>query len=519
MACNTADADWSGFGAPYTYSYKFLNGATVLQGPSSTSTYPLTDANVAQTLSCSVSAGNIGGPSAFVPSSNSIGVTAPLTITAPSPSISYGESIPTLIPHYTGLVNGDTQTDTPPTCVVTPPSPTQVATYPVNCSGAADPDYTIAYVAGTLSIGAVPLTITAPSPTVNYGNPVPALTPHYTGLVNGDTATTTPPTCTTTPASPTQAGTYPVTCSGAVDTDYAITNVAGTLTIDKVPLAITAPSATVLDGQSPSLVPHYAGFVGGDSASALTTPPTCSSTYVPTAFPLPLPGTYPVTCTGAVDHNYTISYVAGSFTVYLTAIPGGVDLAGPDGGVFALGNPSGFHGSLPGLGIHVGDIVGIAATPDDKGYYEVGGDGGVFAFGDAHYHGSLPGLGLAVHDIVAIVPTLDNGGYYLVGKDGGVFTFGDASYRGSLPGLGLSVGDVVGMALTPDGGGYWLARSSGAVSHFGDAASSATRPAVASSPSPPRRAEAGTGSRQQMAGSSTTATPLSGGRSRASASR
>jgi hypothetical protein len=470
LTCNTADADWNGFGPPFEFRYEFLNGATVLQGPSQTqSTYLLTDPNAGETITCSVSASNVGGPSPFVVSSNSIPVTAPLSITAPSPSIDYGDSIPTLTPQYTGLVNGDLATTTPPTCVVTPPSPTQAGNYPVNCSGAIDPDYTISYVAGSLTIGAVPLTITAPSPTINYGDPVPALTPQYAGLVNGDLTTTTPPTCTTTPASPTQAGTYPVNCSGAVDTNYSISYVAGTLTINKVPLTITAPSAMVLSGQSPSLVPQYTGFVAGDGPSSLTTPPTCSSTYVPTAFPLPLPGSYPVTCTGAVDNNYTISYVAGTFTVYEHAIPGAVVLAGPDGGVFALGNPGGFHGSLPGLGIHVNDIVGIAATPADNGYYLVGKDGGVFTF-NTPFLGSLPGLELSVDDIVGIVPTPDNKGYYLVGKDGGVFTFGDAHYRGSLPGQGLSVSDVVGIALTPDGGGYWLAEASGAVSHFGDAA-------------------------------------------------
>ena len=33
-------------------------------------------------------------------------------------------------------------------------------------------------------------------------------------------------------------------------------------------------------------------------------------------------------------------------------------------------------------------IVGMAATPDGKGYWLVGKDGGVFAFGDAHFYGS-----------------------------------------------------------------------------------------------------------------------------------
>ena len=33
-------------------------------------------------------------------------------------------------------------------------------------------------------------------------------------------------------------------------------------------------------------------------------------------------------------------------------------------------------------------IVGMAATPDDGGYWLVAGDGGIFSFGDAAFHGS-----------------------------------------------------------------------------------------------------------------------------------
>jgi len=36
-------------------------------------------------------------------------------------------------------------------------------------------------------------------------------------------------------------------------------------------------------------------------------------------------------------------------------------------------------------------VVGIAATPDGKGYWEVASDGGVFSFGDAVFQGSMGG--------------------------------------------------------------------------------------------------------------------------------
>ncbi len=63
------------------------------------------------------------------------------------------------------------------------------------------------------------------------------------------------------------------------------------------------------------------------------------------------------------------------------------------------------QGSLPGLGVHVNDIVGVVPTADGKGYFLVGADGGVFTFGDAPFYGSLPGLGVHVDDIVGVVPT------------------------------------------------------------------------------------------------------------------
>ena len=64
--------------------------------------------------------------------------------------------------------------------------------------------------------------------------------------------------------------------------------------------------------------------------------------------------------------------------------------------MFAFGNAP-FLGSLPALGLYVSDIVGIAATPDDQGYWLVGADGAdgadgaVYAFGDAGYHGNALG--------------------------------------------------------------------------------------------------------------------------------
>ncbi|HVX20616.1 MAG TPA: Ig-like domain repeat protein [Acidimicrobiales bacterium] len=190
--------------------------------------------------------------------------------------------------------------------------------------------------------------------------------------------------------------------------------------------------------------------------------------------------------TATVTDSTTPSFgdLTGTPVVALTnpVAGSGYDLVGSDGGVFVFptGQSGGFYGSLPQLGVHVDNVVGMVPTADDHGYFLVGRDGGVFAFGDAPFEGSLPQLGVHVDDIVGIVPSSDDHGYFLVGADGGVFAFGDATFEGSLPQLGISTSSIVGIASTPDNHGYWVVQSDGAVFSFG----SASFYGSASSPSP-----------------------------------
>ena len=109
----------------------------------------------------------------------------------------------------------------------------------------------------------------------------------------------------------------------------------------------------------------------------------------------------------------------------------------------------------------------MAATPDSKGYWLVGSDGGVFSYGDARFDGSTGSLVLN-QPVVGMAATPDGGGYWLVAADGGVFAYGDARFYGSAGSLVLNQ-PVVGMAATPDGGGYWLVAADGGVFAYGDA--------------------------------------------------
>jgi hypothetical protein len=101
--------------------------------------------------------------------------------------------------------------------------------------------------------------------------------------------------------------------------------------------------------------------------------------------------------------------------------------------------------------------VGMAATPDGKGYWLVASDGGIFDYGDAAFYGSTGGIHLN-RPVVAMAATPDGGGYWLVASDGGVFTYGDAAFYGSTGALALNR-NIVGMAASPDGKGYWLVAS------------------------------------------------------------
>lgn len=79
-------------------------------------------------------------------------------------------------------------------------------------------------------------------------------------------------------------------------------------------------------------------------------------------------------------------------------------------------------------------IVGGAVCASG-GYWLVGADGGVFAFGGAEELGNLSGTKLQ-RPIIGMAGTASGKGYLLFGADGGVFAYGDAKEEGSLPGLG-----------------------------------------------------------------------------------
>jgi hypothetical protein len=104
-----------------------------------------------------------------------------------------------------------------------------------------------------------------------------------------------------------------------------------------------------------------------------------------------------------------------------------------------------------------------------RGYWMVGADGKVYAFGTAQRFGDAgltPGT-----TAVDLEPTPSGDGYWVVDDSGGVSSFGDAVYRGAPDSLTLQNGEkVTSLSSTATGKGYWMFTNKGRVLTFGDAA-------------------------------------------------
>src|SRR5207248_434380 len=289
-----------------TCSTAYVVGSSVAGSPYATSCSGAVDSNYA-----------IG----YTPGAVTVG-TKTLTITASSHNVTYGAAVPTITPSYSGFITGESATDltTAPTCSTAYVVGSSVAgsPYATSCSGAVDSNYAIGYTPGAVTVGTKTLTITASSHNVTYGAAVPTITPSYSGFITGESATdlTTAPTCSTAyvVGSSVAGSPYATSCSGAVDSNYAIGYTPGAVTVGTKTLTITASSHNVTYGAAvPTITPSYSGFITGESATNLTTAPTCSTAYVVGSSVAGSP--YATSCSGAVDSNYAIGYTPGAVTV------------------------------------------------------------------------------------------------------------------------------------------------------------------------------------------------------------
>ena len=105
-----------------------------------------------------------------------------------------------------------------------------------------------------------------------------------------------------------------VSASFAGDAGFAASSGSNTLTVNKVTLTVTANNASRAFGAAnPTFTSTITGFVNSETASVLTSQPTCSTTA--TATSPASPPTYPITCSGGAATNYTFTYVNGALTI------------------------------------------------------------------------------------------------------------------------------------------------------------------------------------------------------------
>jgi hypothetical protein len=177
----------------------------------------------------------------FVKGTLTIAAADPVTITAKSYEIEYGDELPTF--EFTS--EGATLDGTPAiTCDI--PAGAPAGTYPIVIGKGGVTNYNDTYVNGTLTITKAKLTITADDIEVHQDEEMPVLTWKAEGWKNGEdeSVLTVQPVCTTegTPDSP--LGDYTITISGAEAANYDITYVDGKLTVS-VPVGIASFSANV----------------------------------------------------------------------------------------------------------------------------------------------------------------------------------------------------------------------------------------------------------------------------------
>lgn len=163
-------------------------------------------------------------------------------------------------------------------------------------------------VGKNVRVSAATLTVTSTATKV-FGAPVPALTPTYSGFVNGDTAATVlsgRPALSTTATASSGVGSYPIMVSKgtlSANNNYNVAYVTGSLAITRAPATITLGGlAHTYDGNR-------------HAATVTTTPPGLATTvtYNGNALPPVNAGSYPVTASVS-DPNYA-GFASGTLTI------------------------------------------------------------------------------------------------------------------------------------------------------------------------------------------------------------
>ncbi len=243
---------------------------------------------------------------------------AALSVTAQAASKPYGAANPAFAVAYGGFVNGDDAGDLTgtPAFATAATASSAPGGYPVTPSGLTAANYTLSFVAGTLTVNPAPLTITADNKSKAYGAANPPLTATYDGFVLSEGVGVLGGTlsCSTSALQSSAPGGYPITCDGQTATNYALTYQPGTLTVGQGSQAITFAALANKTYGDPALT--LAATASSGLAVAYAVPLNGPCTISGATLSLVGVGTCTVTASQPGDANYTAATaVVRSFTI------------------------------------------------------------------------------------------------------------------------------------------------------------------------------------------------------------
>lgn len=239
---------------------------------------------------------------------------APMTVTADNKSKTYdGAAFSPFTATYSGFVYGQTAAVLGGTLSF---SGTAVGAinasatpYVITPGGLTSANYAISFVNGALTINPKALSVTADNKGKVYNGAVysDGYSASYSGFVSGEGVANLGGALTFngTAIAATNAGSYVITPGGLSSTNYAITFLDGTLTIDKRPLGVAADAKDKFFGEAdpPLTYQHTSGtFVGSDgfSGNLARAAGEAVGTYAITVGSLTAGPNYQITFTGAL---------------------------------------------------------------------------------------------------------------------------------------------------------------------------------------------------------------------------
>jgi len=234
-----------------------------------------------------------------------------ITVTVNSCSREYGDENPVF--EYT-VSGGELQGKPEFVCQATTTSP--VGSYPIEVKAGTISYPNLKLVAGTLTVTAAPLTISAGTYTKQQLAPLPTFTLTYAGFKNGEdeSVLTTKPVVSCEATAESAPGEYAVTVSGAEAPNYAISYVAGRLIVteaDAVTIIINDCSREYGDAN-----PQFTYLIEGEADGGETFEGIDFECQATAASPV---GTYAITLKEGTATYPNLKVVSGILTV--TAAP------------------------------------------------------------------------------------------------------------------------------------------------------------------------------------------------------